>query len=211
MNKDERPIDTQSLRVILFDVGGVLVELRGVETMLEWLDHSVTEYQFWRQWLESPAVRSFETGKSSPQAFAAGVIAEFGLPVEPQRFIESFTHWPTGLYPDTLGMLAQIPPSLRGALLSNSNSLHWPRMMDEMHLGAAIGNHFSSHLTGYIKPDRDAFAHVVQTLSVAPDQVLFLDDNAPNTEAAQSFGMQALRVRGAAEARKTLLDLGIIR
>ena len=30
------------IRVLLFDVGGVLVQLSGVETMLEWLGKTVT-------------------------------------------------------------------------------------------------------------------------------------------------------------------------
>jgi len=40
--------------------------------------------------------------------------------------------------------------------------------------------------------------------------VLFLDDNPLNVEAAQSFGMHAVRVRGATETQRVLTDLGII-
>ncbi len=38
----------------------------------------------------------------------------------------------------------------------------------------------------------------------------YLDDNSLNVEAAQSFGMHAIRVLGAHEARRALTDLGII-
>jgi len=69
-----------------------------------------------------------------------------------------------------------------------------------MRLGAAFDNHFVSHLTGRIKPDSDAFEHVVDSLGCLPAQVLFLDDNALNVEAAQRFGMHAIRVCGATEA-----------
>jgi HAD superfamily hydrolase (TIGR01509 family) len=198
------------IRVLLFDVGGVLVQLNGVEVMLEWLGKTVTEEELLRMWLLSAAVRQFESGKMDADEFAAGVIAEFGLSVGPRRFLESFTAWPTGLYPGTLEMLALIPRSYQRALLSNSNALHWPRVLHDMRLGAAFDRHFVSHLTGRIKPDSDAFEHVVQTLACLPDQVLFLDDNLLNVEAAQRFGMQAIRVRGAAETRGVLMDLGII-
>jgi putative hydrolase of the HAD superfamily len=79
-----------------------------------------------------------------------------------------------------------------------------------MGLGAAFDSHFASHLTGRIKPDSDAFEHVVDSLGCSPAQVLFLDDNSINVEAAQRFGMHAVRVRGATETHGALRDLGII-
>ena len=136
--------------------------------------------------------------------------AEFDLPIEPQRFLEAFIGWPTGLYPGTLEMLARIPRSYRRAILSNSNALHWPRVLNEMQLGAAFDSHFVSHLTGRIKPDPDAFEHVVESLGCVAGQVLFLDDNMMNVHAAQACGMHAIRVRGAMEAQLALTDLGII-
>jgi putative hydrolase of the HAD superfamily len=201
------PVD---IRVLLFDVGGVLVQLSGVDAMLEWLGNKVTADELWRLWLRSESVRKFETGQIDAGEFADRVISEFGLAVEPQRFLESFTEWPTGLYPGTLEMLALIPRSYRRALLSNSNALHWPRVLNGMGLGPAFDSHFVSHLTGRIKPDSDAFEHVVESLGCLPGQVLFFDDNPLNIEAAQSFGMHAIRVLGATEAQRVLTDLGVI-
>jgi len=198
------------IRVLLFDVGGVLVQLTGVEMMLGWLSNRVSADEMWRMWLQSPSVRKFETGQIDADEFSVGVICEFGLAVEPQRFLQSFVEWPTGLYPGTLEMLARIPRSYRRAVLSNSNALHWPRVMIDMQLGPAFDIHFVSHLTGRIKPDADAFEHAVDSLDCAPRDVLFLDDNLLNTEAAKSIGMHAVRVRGLAEAQAVLTELGII-
>src|ERR1700690_2782274 len=100
------------ISVLLFDVGGVLVELSGVETMLGWLGGGggggggVTTDELWRMWLQSKSVRDFETGRVTADEFAAGVIEEFRLPVGRQQFLTSFTGWPTGLFPGTLEMLA---------------------------------------------------------------------------------------------------------
>ncbi len=200
----------KSIRVLLFDVGGVLVQLSGVEVMLGWLGQTLTVEELWRMWLHSVPVRQFETGQIGANEFALRVVSEFGLPVEPQRFLDAFVSWPTGLYPGTLEMLARIPRSYRRVLLSNSNGLHWPRVVNEFGLGAAFDRHFVSHLTGRIKPDAEAFAQVVESLGCAPAEVLFLDDNSINVEAARRFGMQAFRVRGAAETQRMLSDLGII-
>jgi len=145
------------------------------------------------------------------EEFADAVTVEFRLPVNPQQFLASFTGWVTGLYPGTLEMLARIPPTYQRAILSNSNALHWTRVVDELRLGSAFSHHFVSHLTGRIKPDADAFQHVVESLGCRPEHVLFLDDNALNVEAARRIGMQAARVQGIYETRAALIERGIIR
>jgi glucose-1-phosphatase len=198
------------IRVVLFDVGGVLVELGGVATLLGWLGHRLTIQELWLHWLHSPSVRAFETGRIDERQFAAGVLAELRLDIEPGQFLHSFAHWPTALYPGALQMIERIPPHYRLALLSNSNVLHWGRVLDEIGLGAVFEHRFASHLMGKIKPDAQAFQHVLESLGCAAPQVLFLDDNMLNIEAARGIGMRAQLARGAAEAQRALERAGII-
>jgi HAD superfamily hydrolase (TIGR01509 family) len=198
------------IRVLLFDVGGVLVQLGGVESILGWLDNRLTPEELWRRWLNSTAVRRFETGQIDAAHFAADMIAEFELPVDSQAFLDSFVGWPTGLYPGTLEMLARIPRRYQRALLSNSNPLHWPRVLGEMNLGASFDHHFVSHLTGRIKPDREAFEHVLESLGCEPGHVLFFDDNALNIDAARALGIHAVRVQGLEQAQRALIELDIL-
>jgi FMN phosphatase YigB (HAD superfamily) len=51
----------------------------------------------------------------------------------------------------------------------------------------------------------------VQSLGCRPGEVLFLDDNTLNVEAATRFGMQAIRVEGIDQVRRALVERGIIR
>src|SRR5580658_7387176 len=125
-------------RVVLFDVGGVLVELGGVETLLGWLGPRATLDQLWPLWLRSPAVRAFETGRSEPMVFANAIVAELELQIAPEVFLESFAAWPTRPFPGALELVASIPSTYQRALLSNSNTLHWPRVID----GMAFGSNF---------------------------------------------------------------------
>jgi glucose-1-phosphatase len=198
------------IRVLLFDVGGVLVELSGASTLLDWLEHRITAEELWSMWLHSPSVRAFETGRIDDRQFAVGVLAELRLDVEPGLFLQSFTHWATGLYPGALEMIERIPSHYRLALLSNSNVLHWRRVLDEIGLGAVFEHQFASHLMGKIKPDAEAFEHVLESLDCRASQVLFLDDNALNIEAARKIGMGAQLVRGVDEAQRSLQQAGII-
>jgi hypothetical protein len=98
-------------RVLLFDVGGVLVQLSGVETMLRWMGESATSDEMWRMWLQSTPVREFERGRIGAEEFAAGVTTEFQLPVDAQQFLASFTGWVTGLYPGGPIWMCFVPAS----------------------------------------------------------------------------------------------------
>ena len=202
---------SHDIKVVLFDLGGVLVELTGTTTLMSWMRVQQSPEKLWDFWLTSPTVRAFETGKSAADEFADRLIAELALSVEREIFIEAFTHWPKRLFSGALDLVGEVQPSLVRATLSNTNSLHWPRLMHEMGLADAFDHHFPSHLTGNIKPDKNAFETVLEKMSWRPRSVLFLDDNLPNVETAASLGIQAFQVRGVDEARAVLERAQVLR
>jgi putative hydrolase of the HAD superfamily len=206
---DWMPLHHQ-IRVVLFDVGGVLVELSGVPTMLAWMGDRASPEELWKMWLTSPTVRAFETGRVTPEAFADQLIAEMALPVGRNRLLEEFTRWPRDLFPGTLELISRVPRRYTRATLCNSNALHWPRMMNEMGLAPAFDHHFASHLMGKIKPDEDVFHHVTATLACRAEEVLFLDDNQLNVEAAKRVGMQAFQAKGITAAEQILKVAGVM-
>jgi putative hydrolase of the HAD superfamily len=79
-----------------------------------------------------------------------------------------------------------------------------------MPLIGAFEYRFLSFELGLVKPDRAIFETVAASMAVAPDHVLFLDDNALNAESAASFGFHARHVRGVDEARRALADAGVL-
>jgi len=200
---------TAGIRVVLFDAGGVLVQLTGVETLRAWLGPRVTPEELWQLWLQSSCVRAFETGQIEPDEFAERIVAELGVPVSPSQFLTAFSTWSAGIYPGALALLEQIPRHYRRAVLSNTNAVHWPRTQREL-AGHAFDAHFASHLTGRIKPDQDAFQHVIDEFSCEASQVLFLDDNRLNVDAAAALGMHARVVRGVQETAQVLEEVGVV-
>ena len=201
---------TAQFDIILFDLGGVLIELSGVDRMLELCNHALSVDELWARWLASDGVRRFETGRASAEEFGAAMLAEFGLSIQAAQFLEEFTIWPKGVFPGSFDLLQQLSASYRLACLSNTNALHWPRVCDEMGLARYFEFTFASHLVGMLKPDLEIFRHVVEQLGVPPERILFLDDNQLNVASAQSAGMIARRVAGLAEVRIALAELGLI-
>lgn len=193
---------------ILFDLGGVLVELSGIGQMLAWSRGVSDETHLWRRWLHSPAVRRFEIGASSADAFAADLVAEFGLPVAPEEFLHEFTRWPRALLPGAIDLLASLAPRYSLASVSNTNEIHWRRFCDEWSLNRAFDHNFPSHAVGRMKPDADYFEHVLQTIGVPPQRVLFVDDNTINVESALRLGIVARLAAGPDDVRKIIAELG---
>jgi len=188
--------------IVLFDLGGVLVEMIGVPTMLSWTSNKYDEDKLWEVWLKSPAVRSFETGCSTAEQFADEIIMEMDLPVERTEFVNAFSQWPGGLYPDVSDLIQKLRKHFTLACFSNSNELHWPKLMMEMGLDDMFDFHFASHLMGKLKPDQDSFEYVLQRLGCKASSVLFLDDNEINVRTARKVGMEAHRVRGPFEIKQ---------
>lgn len=196
--------------VILFDLGGVLVELVGVPIMLQWSERRLDDDSLWDAWLHSSSVRAFESGKTKPRQFANELIEEMDLQVSADDFIAAFTFWPRGLFPGAAELLSELRnKSYAMACLSNSNELHWPRMMGEMGLSNLIDEHYSSHQLGMLKPDAEVFDYVTGQLGCSASAILFMDDNTLNVEAARRAGMNSFRTRGISEVSALLNELGI--
>jgi putative hydrolase of the HAD superfamily len=195
---------------IVFDLGGVLIELTGTARMIQWTNGSMTGDELLRRWLSSPTVRRFETGRSRPAEFAKAVISEFNLPVGPEQFLEEFTSWTAKLNPGALALLRHLAGAAVLASLPNTNELHWDRLCRELNLPAYFLYNFPSHMTGLIKPDREAFQNVIDSLRFPAHRTLFFDDSALNVAAAAAAGMAAHQVRGVGEAADKLKQSGFM-
>ena len=199
----------KKIEVILFDLGGVLVELSGTSEMLKWMKNKPTIDELWKAWLSSSAVRSFEIGRSTAEQFADELIDELDLSVGRNEFIRSFIQWPRRLYPEAIRLIERLNQDYTLACLSNSNELHWHRLINEMGIDKIFSKHFISHLTGKLKPDPEAFEHVLLNLNCDASATLFLDDNELNVKSAQKVGLIAKRVRGIEETKEYLKKIGI--
>jgi len=200
----------RDIDVVLFDLGGVLIELAGVAKMLEWAPDLGSTEELWRRWLHSDAVRRFETGRIGRDEFAVALVDEFALPVPHGEFIEAFTWWPRAVFPGAMELLAQMRGRYRIASVSNTNEIHWERFANAWSLADAFHHNFPSHRVGKLKPDAEYFEHVLAELGVPAQRVLFIDDNTINVDAAARMGMHARRVEGVDGARAAFRELGLL-
>ena len=194
---------------VLFDLGGVLIELGGMASFQEMAGmHS--EEEMWRRWLGCPWVRRFETGGCSPQEFSKGVVTEWQLQIPPEQFLEIFEAWPIGLFTGSAALLAALQGSVPIGCCSNTNVVHWAYQSREWPMLDMFDLRFLSFELGLVKPDREMFEAVAEQVPAEQDRILFLDDVAQNVEAARAFGFQSEQVRGPEECRAVLARNGML-
>ena len=197
---------TTRFEIVLFDLGGVIIDLSGLDRFLH--RHALPTEEFWPRWLGLGAGHDFERGLTSPADFADAFIREFDLAIGPEQFLDEFAAWPSGLLPGAAELVTDVP--LATATLSNTNAVHWATDLEGSLVGELFDRHFLSFQLGVAKPSPRIYERVTQLLGVAPETICFVDDNALNVAAARDAGWTAKHVAGPAGARAALTALGIL-
>lgn len=183
------------VRAVIFDMGGVLVEL-GPLTEILGDEGSLSEDEFWSRWLASPTVRSFEMGECDVEAFGHNLVTELELDMSAEEFIRRFAVWPKGLMPGAAELVASLQGRVELGVLSNTNALHWENQRDAKVVQSLFDRQYLSYAMGLAKPDRAIFDAVAADLGLEPSEILFLDDNQINVDGAQAAGWQAEVTKG---------------
>ncbi|MGI9611461.1 MAG: HAD family hydrolase [Acidimicrobiales bacterium] len=189
------------ITAVLFDMGGVVVELGPLD---ELLGAEIPAEAFWPRWLASPAVRAFERGHCSVDVFAAGLRDELDLDITPNEVVERFRRFPRGLFPGAAAMVSDVRRKVTTGVLSNTNALHWDTQVDADRIAGLFDRRYLSYELGLVKPDAEIFERVLADLDMAAPNVLFLDDNQVNVDAARAVGLVAHVTQGVAAASAAL-------
>jgi len=197
---------TSNYKVILFDLGGVLLKLGDpISTFSLRLDES----DFLRTWIMSPSVRALESGQIDSETFAERMIAEMDLSMDTEELLRRFNGWPDGFYPHAIDLIARMPSRYSCAILSNTNAIHWQQVDVPGNFGDRFDRYFLSYQTGLLKPDQDAFLQVIASYACVPQEILFFDDNPINVAAARDEGLSAVLVQGPDQLEVAMIDAGL--
>ncbi len=195
--------------VIVFDLGGVLLDISGVQDILNWRGNCESLPEFWLNWINSRSVRAFESGVMTDDDFIANIVSEFELPISPETFKQSYCGWIKGIFDGIPEILTQLKSEYRLACLTNTNTLHWPEV-EASGILTYLDLPFVSFKMGEVKPEAAIYQKMLAILNVPAERVLFIDDNQINVDAALSCGIQAYRVVGVDQVKNCLQEQGII-
>ena len=194
--------------VLLFDLGGVLIDFAGFEEMRRLLPGVSDLSEIRDRWIHSESVQLFERGDIVPNEFARRLVEEFHLELSAEDFLREFVSWARGPYPGALPLLRRLQNNHRIACLSNSNELHTPLHRASIH--PHVDSFYFSDEIGLVKPDREIFDYVIRDLAVGSRRIAFFDDTPVNVEAARNAGLSAYLVDGIAALRAQLQRIGLL-
>lgn len=211
-----------AIRAVVFDMGGVLVRLGPLEDVLAGVATTADDIaeigdtagpdpaDLWTRWILADAVRLYERGRCSTEDFAAALISELGLALEPPELIERFRRFPMGLYDGAIELAAEVRATCTVGVLSNTNELHWTGQIDHEIVQAMFDRAYLSYALDMVKPDADIYEHVIADLGLRASEILFIDDNQINVDGALACGMHAALAKGPDQARAALTTFGVL-
>ena len=197
-------------KILLFDLGGVLVDVTTVERTTVLLQGKKTREEVAAFWQRSKHLRMLECGECDAVQFAKDVVEALGLQMPIDAFLQAFATFTGTAYPGAQELLAELGEKYTLACLSDTSAPHWQTMCAQLQFDTIFKWRFQSYEIGKRKPDEAVYAHVLQTLQCDPTQIYYFDDRAPNVKAGAAVGMQAFQVEGVQMLKEKLLTLGLI-
>jgi putative hydrolase of the HAD superfamily len=193
--------------LLLFDLGGVLVEWAGPRELGRYLRRASTPDVILQRWIDCPHTKEFERGKLTAAEWAARFIKDWDIDLAQDEFLSEFRGWSRRILPGARELLDQLRPHYRLAALSNSNEVHWQRNTQELGILDLFEFAISSHQVGLCKPDPQIFEFAVERANVSSRAaIVFFDDLGVNIDAAKTAGLRAHCVRGVDELRDRLVS-----
>jgi len=197
------------IKVVIFDLGEVLLRgLLGAEERIAprigWPPERVNKA------LHGAHLERLFRGEISEDRYIAAVLEETGWMISPQTFKallrENFDE-----IPGTRAIIKTLKEKFKIVVLSvhAREWIDYCRGIYGLDQVFSDGAFFSFEMAA-MKPEREAFHAVLETLRKAPEEVLFIDDSEANVQAARQLGIHVIQFESAEKLKKDLMDLGIL-
>lgn len=198
--------DPADIQALLFDFGGVLIEIDFDRVFQRWADLAGVRFeQVKERFTHGEAYEAHERGEIAAREYFQALRMELGIDLTDEQFLDG---WKEVLLPEiepTVALLPRLARRIPCHLFSNTNLAHYD-VWSRRHAKALapLQRRFVSHELGYRKPHPDAFRSVARELALEPARILFFDDTEPNVEGAREAGMSTVHVRSPEDIRRAV-------
>jgi len=206
MAADRQGISLDSADALLFDLGGVVIEIDFNRVFAHWAaaakcDPAAIKARFT---FDLPYERH-ERGEIDAAEYFASLRTSLGLNLSDAQFMEGWNDVYVREVPGIAALLALARKKLPVYAFTNSNASHqqvWAKRF------AGVLSHFrtvfvSSEL-GRRKPEPEAFHLIAKAIGIKLPRIVFFDDSVENIEGARALGLQAVHVRSIADIQAKL-------
>ena len=192
-------IDSEGVRNIILDLGGVILELDVKATIMAFHKLGFPRLETAEMILSKhPFFYDFETGKMSAKNFIEKIMEISGHHTSPEEILDAWNAMLLGYRKDSIERVLELGRKYRLFLLSNTNEIHEVHYNRQLKAGHEIENLdrifekvYYSHRLKMAKPDPEIFRYVLRDSRLLPEESLYVDDTLVNVETARSLGIRA--------------------
>jgi FMN phosphatase YigB (HAD superfamily) len=181
------------LSAIIFDIGNVLLRFDFSLVAKRVVPFCSAEVARFDSLLE-PLKIALESGKISGETFLAEAAQTIGYTGEPALLRSAWQEIFTPIEA-THALVERLHGSLPLFLLSNTNDLHAEYFLARYPVFGRFRDAVYSHECGLMKPDASIYSHALEKFGLRAEEVFFIDDLAPNVEAARASGWRTHHYR----------------
>lgn len=188
--------DLKGIKNIVFDFGGVLVDLDRERCITAFENLGVNVHDALGQYVQSGVFSDLELGEIDSEEFCDALRQISGRPDIPDRkIIDAWNEFLVGIPRERLECLAELKKKYKLFLLSNTNRIHWALATNDLFLyrGRTVDYYFDqvflSYKMGLAKPDSRIFKQAIKEAKIKPTETLYIDDSEQNCEAAAKEGL----------------------
>ncbi|WP_420868319.1 HAD family hydrolase [Aestuariivivens sediminis] len=190
-----------TVKNIIFDLGGVIMNLDVPKTILEFENIGITNIvnNTGHHYTDS-IFYDLEIGKVSAMDFIEKLKSLSNENPSNTEIINAWNAMILDMPKDRIDILSSLSDKYNIYLLSNTNSIHQKKFLDEVNEAHnfSFNNLFKkayySFEIGIRKPDKEVFGYVLTDSNLNPEETLFVDDSLENLKAAQSMGIKTYHI-----------------
>jgi len=202
-----------SIKNIIFDLGGVFMNLDYKRTEQAFIDLGVTNFsELFTQHHSSPLFADMETGRISNEDFYEGIRKLSGVNMPDEEIKRAWNSMLLDFPMERILWLGELKKRYNLYLFSNTNHVHYDAFIETVKKQTGITDFnqyfikaYYSHEMGMRKPDTASFQRIIEEQKLNPAETLFIDDTLINVEAAAKTGLQIVHLA----PPMTVLDLNL--
>lgn len=202
---------------VVFDLGGVVFTWRPAELVATVLSVRAPDEAAARHWVREIFQGyggdwlAFDRGMVDVPELVERIAGRTGLTTDEVRAVVDAV--PASLEPiaPTIELMREVGAAGHRLLYLSNMPAPYADHLERTHaFFAAFDDGVFSSRVREVKPDAAIFERALSRFGAAAADCLFLDDHAPNVEAARNLGWRALQFTGADAARRELQALGVL-
>jgi HAD superfamily hydrolase (TIGR01509 family) len=187
----------QQVNAIIFDLGGVLINLAPNKTRDAFIALGIPHFEeLFTVFKATPLFDDLETGRVQPTDFIQKLQQEAEVTISEEQIVSAWNAMLLDFRLDSLDFIRSLREKYPVFLYSNTNRIHYEAfeavyrdLYPDEHFNDLFNKAYYSHEIGYRKPEIEGYLHIINDQGLSAGNTLFVDDNAGNIEGAKLAGL----------------------